>query len=186
MDRSATNRQLWALFCITKKDHRDMNLTVDQASELIAQAKASINAKREDAINIYNEALKAGQKALEACTPVPMIVGQHANVFNDHSPVTQTWNVPDGVCGFAWITIRLKDSKRRTFINQLKKAGLASSDINCFDRKVRFKKDDYYGGYTLWIREGDQSMQRKEAFAYAFANILSDHGIEAQVGSRMD
>ncbi len=35
MEKLATKRQLWALFCITKNDYRNANLTMSQASELI-------------------------------------------------------------------------------------------------------------------------------------------------------
>jgi len=35
MEKAATKRQLWALFCITKRDYRNDNLTMSQASELI-------------------------------------------------------------------------------------------------------------------------------------------------------
>lgn len=35
--RQATKRQLWALYCITKVDHRDKGLTMQQASDLIAK-----------------------------------------------------------------------------------------------------------------------------------------------------
>ena len=35
LNKEATKRQLWALYCITKKDYRNDGLTYDQASELI-------------------------------------------------------------------------------------------------------------------------------------------------------
>lgn len=34
-NRAATKKQLWALYCITKKDYRNENLTMQQASEMI-------------------------------------------------------------------------------------------------------------------------------------------------------
>ena len=33
----ATSRQLWALYCITKKDYRNENLTKEEASKLISE-----------------------------------------------------------------------------------------------------------------------------------------------------
>jgi len=37
---SATNRQTWAIFCMTKKDHRPFNLSLEKASEIIGKLKA--------------------------------------------------------------------------------------------------------------------------------------------------
>lgn len=39
MEEKATSRQLWALYCITKKDYRGDNLSKKEASELIASFK---------------------------------------------------------------------------------------------------------------------------------------------------
>jgi len=138
-----------------------------------------------DAIKIFDKAMQAGEDALKACTPIPMIVEQHENMADDHSPVSQAYHVPDGVCGFAWINIKLTNTPSRQFINALKKAELATADINSF-RDAPFKKSSYYGGYLYWVRQGNQSMQKKEAFAHAFAKVLINEGIEARTGSRMD
>lgn len=45
-DEPATKKQLWALFCMTKKDHRDEGLTKGQASELISKLMAEKNGKK--------------------------------------------------------------------------------------------------------------------------------------------
>jgi len=34
----ATKKQLWALFCITKKDYRDSDISFEEASRLIEEA----------------------------------------------------------------------------------------------------------------------------------------------------
>lgn len=40
-NKAATRKQLWALYCITKKDYRNENLTMQQASELIEKFNAA-------------------------------------------------------------------------------------------------------------------------------------------------
>lgn len=40
-NRAATKKQLWALYCITKKDYRNENLTMQQASEMIEKFNAA-------------------------------------------------------------------------------------------------------------------------------------------------
>lgn len=137
--------------------------------------------KKVNAIKILIQAEKDGWIAYKVMNPRPMGVVQHAEPFNDSSPVVNEWTVNEGVCGFAWINV----PGNSWFIRELKKTGFASADINCFDRKVVFKRDDYAGGYKYWVG-GGQSYERKCAFASAFSNVLSSYGIKNYTGSRLD
>lgn len=119
---------------------------------------------------IYNEAHQEGLNAANNIKPTPMLVTQHANPLDDNSPIVQAWNVPDGVCGFAWINIKPGNSK---FANFLKKNNLA-------------KTDGYYGGVSIWVHQFNQSYQKKSAYASAFANILNKHNIKAIPMDRLD
>jgi len=118
---------------------------------------------------LYHTAHLAGMDAVARMTVTPMVVCQHANVMNDASPVTQSWVVPDGPCGFAWIVVSPGNC---SFANWLKKNKLADKH--------------YYGGVAIWVGLFNQSMQKKEEYAYAFASVLVDAGINAYAGSRMD
>lgn len=118
---------------------------------------------------IYSEADAAGRKAAEAVVPVPMYVVQRADPLNDNSPVVKAYPpVMDGVCGFAWVTVRPGNSG---FAKYLKAKGAHKG---------------YYGGVELWVSGYNQSMTRKEAYAYAFADVCQKYGIKAYAGSRMD
>lgn len=118
---------------------------------------------------LHARAHQAGDAAAQAAVPAPMVVSQHASPLNDASPVTQAWFVSEGVCGFAWITIRPGNSP---FANWAKKhAGACKA---------------YYGGVEIWVGGYGQSMQRKEAYAYAYAEVIREAGIKAYAGSRMD
>ena len=120
--------------------------------------------------SLYDKARKAGLAAANACVPTPMVVGQAKGLFsNEIVPGTEEV-VMDGPCGFAWINVKPGNSK---FANWLKKNELA-------------RRDSYYGGVTIWVREFRQSMQLKEAYAYAFAKVLREAGIKAYASSRMD
>lgn len=125
--------------------------------------------KAQDWQKLYNEADAAGNEAVSKCNVVPMVVQQHANVMDDSSPVTQSWYVSDGVCGFAWVTVRPGNC---SFAKWLVKNNLARSA--------------YGGGVSIWISQFNQSMQKKECYADAFAKVLRDAGIKAYAGSRMD
>lgn len=119
---------------------------------------------------LYEMADKAGREAVEALTVVPMTVTRRANPFDSTSEVLQSWHVADGVCGFSWINVKPANGK---FAKYLLKLGIA-------------RKDSYYGGVCIWVSDYNQSMQRKEAYAHAFAKVLHDNGIKAYASSRMD
>jgi hypothetical protein len=124
-----------------------------------------------DVYEIYTKADDAGRKAVEALQVRPMVVTRRDNPMDDNSPVVQSWYVEDGVCGFAWVNIKPANSK---FAKFLLRNGLA-------------RKDSYYGGVTVWVSDYNQSMQKKEAYAHAFAKVIRECGIDkCYASSRMD
>jgi len=179
LEGDATPKQLFAIFCATKVDHRGKGLTRQEASDLLAVANASRpKVLDKTGVQIMAEALDAGKKALDACTPTPMVVTQHANMLDDNSPVVKAWHVPSGVCGFAQINIRMNTPQNKKFLGDLKKARLVG------EHKSWSKA--YNGGFMYWVSLGGQSMELKEAYAHAFAKVLTSYGITAYAQSRMD
>lgn len=108
---------------------------------------------------LWNDAYQAGVDAVAKANVQPMVVSGYG----------KSWYVADGVCGFAWVTVKPGNC---AFANWGKKKGLFSAA--------------YGGGVQYWVGEFDQSMQKKEAFAGAVASYLRDNGIKAYSGSRMD
>jgi hypothetical protein len=123
-------------------------------------------------VALHTKARIAGMQAADACTPTPMVVERHANQLDDSSPVVERYApVRGGVCGFAWVNIKPGNS---SFALYLVKNGIA-------------RKDSYYGGVSVWVSEFGQSMERKAAYAAAYAQVLRDAGIErVYAQSRMD
>lgn len=118
---------------------------------------------------IVDEAEAAGNAAAARCVPTPMIVGSPSTPFgNDIDPNKPTYFVADGVCGFAWVSF----AGNTSFGRWMKKTGKA--------------RDHYPKGLCVWVRDYNQSMQLKEAYAEAYAAVLRKHDIEAYAGSRMD
>ncbi len=121
--------------------------------------------------NLYLRAQEIGQLAGEALSPAPMVVVERQNPFDDSSPIIRQYAPePAGACGFAWVNIKPGNSR---FANWLKKNGLA-------------RKDSYYGGVSIWIRQHGQSYEKKIAHARALAEVLSEAGIKAYASGRLD
>lgn len=121
-----------------------------------AETRDNRNKEFEDLIA---RAEQAGMAAGNACVPTPMNVVSHANPLDDSSAVEKVYHVPEGVCGFAWINVNPGNCPLANWL-----------------KKNRGARKDYYGGVSVWIGEFGQSMTRKEAYADAYAKVLTDAG----------
>lgn len=119
---------------------------------------------------IYNEAHLAGITAGNNAKPIPMTVCSADPLTG--IPIAVIDVVADGVCGFAWVSMKANTPENRKFLTWAKKQNIMRK--SCM------------GGFTLWVSDYNQSMQRKEAYASAFARVLNAHGIKCYAESRMD
>lgn len=186
MVTQATPKMTFALFCATKMDVRNLGLTYEETSKLIGMSKDGRvqevieYLKKKGGVSkgevkpkvnwqeIYDKAHNAGMEAVSKLKVIPMVVTGHANPLDDNSEVTEKYFVPDGPCGFASI----KFAANTSFAKWAMKNKLADKS---YDR-----------GAYIWVHQFNQSMQKKEAYAYAFARVLNENGIKAYAESRMD
>lgn len=131
-----------------------------------ATLREKISAEKAERVNRYakyqeiiDKAYKAGIEAGKNARPIPMYV------IDQGIPIDR---IDDGACGFAWIAF----AGNTSFGKWAKKQGLARSH--------------YPAGLCVWVTEFGQSVDRKEAFAGAYAKVLKDNGIDAYSGSRLD
>lgn len=118
---------------------------------------------------LYAAADKAGQDAVKALSVKAMVVGSAKGIFSNEIDYSKpTYLIEDGACGFAWINLKGNSA----FGKWAKAAGKAAKD--------------YPSGLSIWVSAFNQSLQKKEAYAYAFAKVLQDNGVYAVAGSRMD
>ena len=130
------------------------------------------NATDQEFAGLLQTAHEAGLNAGYAKKPTPMVVSQHENMLDDNSPVKESWYVPQGVCGFAWVVTNEHGNGK--FVKYLKK--YTDKGDKC-----------YYGGfYVCWVREFGQSMEQKEAYADAYVTVLKEAGLDCYSDSRMD
>jgi hypothetical protein len=146
-------------------------ITYLQAAE-IKKAPPSVSFTTSQARKIFEEALAAGRAAGVAATPTPMVVGTPTTFLGDVIDHSQpTYYVPDGVCGFAWVVIRPGNS---SLARHAVKLGIGRSGGRSG------------GGVRIWIRDHDQSLERKNRHARAYADVLRAYGVMAYAESRMD
>jgi hypothetical protein len=124
---------------------------------------------------LYDRAHAAGQQAVQQAVSAkqiqPMTVGSATSFFTNEIDYSRpTYFVEDGPCGFAWVNVRPGNSR---FANWLKQ-----------NRHAR--RDEYYGGVSISIRDYDQSEQKKRIHATAFAEVLKQAGFNACAFSRLD
>lgn len=134
-----------------------------------------------DTMNSFSEICKkadvAGKAAVEKLKVTPMVMGSSAGLFSNEIDYSKpTYYVSDGVCGFAWCSVR-PANKGNTRLGKEERLVLEAAG---------FRKNDYEKTYQLWISDYNQSMQKKEAYADAYAKVLYENGINAYSGSRMD
>jgi hypothetical protein len=121
--------------------------------------------------DLYHKAHSAGMAALVTTVPTPMVVVE-ANWDGSEKQDGQRFFESDGMCGFAWIEVLPGNC---SFANWLKKAGKG--------------RKGYPSGVHIWVREGGQSIERKERYAQAFAEVLKAAnlpGVSVYPNSRLD
>ena len=123
-----------------------------------------------EVMELFDRAHHAGLRAGHESTPTPMVVGSPSTPFgSDIDYSKKTYFVEGGACGFAGVVIK---PARGKFVSYLKSIGIGNKH--------------YYGGYYVSVREFGQSLARKEAYAEAYAKVLSEEGMRCYVDSRMD
>jgi hypothetical protein len=122
--------------------------------------------------NLLGAAVNAGLEAVKALHVRAMVVYEADVLSGKAKEGGKQWYVADGVCGFAWVSVYgLRGKARARFLAR-------GFDAHSFGGDGR--------GIGLWISDFNQSMQKKEAFAAAYAAVLRNAGYKAYSGSRMD
>lgn len=126
---------------------------------------------------ICDKANAAGEAAVEKLQVVPMIVGQETGFMSGKIDYNKpTYYVEDGVCGFSWVDV-YPQHKGTTKLGKEERKVLES---------VGFQKSYESKRYYKWVSAYNQSMQKKEAYAQAYAMVLRENGVKAYHGSKLD
>ena len=121
-DEPATKKQLWALFCIYKKDFRNQGLTKGEAAEMISKAqeeKPYVKTKGKSLDKQICEHIETYlkpklDKKMEEAFGMQSVVGD-ADLEGNLVPGGKRYKFFGGGCGFAW----LKYDKRNKKIGEI-------------------------------------------------------------------
>lgn len=157
--RMKTSLHLWEKFCAE----------VTYVPEAKGKGSAP-RLSRSECEALHARAHAAGLEAGNSAVPTPMVPVERANPLDDTSPVVRQYApVLDGVCGFAWVNVRPGNSAY---------ARWASANLRALK--------GYTGGTDIWVRGFGQSYERKMAYAVAYAEVLTEAGLQAFADGRLD
>lgn len=127
----------------------------------MTQTKTTTKVSEDFIEYVVNRAHMAGIEAADIAVPKVF------HIVDSENKVLDT--LEDGLCGFAWVTIR---PNRGPLVAWLKKKGYGDAG--------------HAGGFVIWINRYNQSQTRKYAYAKAFAEVLNLKGFNAVAGTRLD
>lgn len=135
-DEPASSRQLWALFCIYKKDFRNQGLTKGEASELIKKGSSERTTQNKEALStnsikkdIIQNLKPKLDKQMAKAFGMQSVVGD-ADLEGNLIPGRKRYKFFGSGCGWAWV----KYDKRN------KKLGEVLDKYDDVYRKVFFEK----------------------------------------------
>jgi hypothetical protein len=188
MENTATPRQRWALYCITKKDYRNEILSKEEAAKLIQELgnpdykKASKVAKslsselldylKEHFDEMFGEAVKSLSLKSVIVEDTPKDSKQYAFIGFG--------------CGITYFDYR-KNNKKAEEINKAANQFHYNEIEKMFLSKFTTKERNYYKKIgcpleAIWAQ--DQNMQL--SYYYKVQDIAKSKGIEMKVVSRLD
>lgn len=188
-DEPASKKQLWALFCIYKKDFRNQGLTKGEASELIKKGASERPAKsagksldKQICEHIETYLKPKLDKEMNKAFGMQSVVGD-ADLEGNLIPGRKRYKFFGGGCGFAWI----KYDKRN------KKLGEIIDKYEDIYRNKYWEK--FAAEYMKKYKEKEmaavlsQDLNIKYTIQYAILNFAESIGInvgKAYVDGRLD
>ena len=191
MENTATPRQRWALYCITKKDYRNEILSKEEAAKLI-QELGNPNYKKASKVakSLSFELLSYLKEHFDE------MFGNAVKSLSLKSIVEDDDHVPEDKkkryafvgfgCGITYFKYR-KNNKKAEEINKAANEFQYNDIKKMFLKKFTAKERYYYEKIgcpleAIWSQ--DQNMQL--AYYYTVRNFAKSKGIEMEIISRLD
>ena len=189
IENTATPRQRWALFCITKKDYRNEILSKEEAARLIKEL-GTPDYKKKSNKTLSQELLDYLKEHFDEmfAEAVKSLSVKSILEDDDHVPADKKkrYAFIGFGCGITYFKYR-KNNKRAEEINKAQSKFRFGEIEKMFLSKFTAKERNYYKNIgcpveAIWIQ--DQNMQL--SYYYTVSEFAKSKGIEMKVISRLD
>ena len=189
IENTATPRQRWALFCITKKDYRNEILSKEDAARLIKEL-GTPDYKKKSNKTLSQELLDYLKEHFDEmfAEAVKSLSVKSILEDDDHVPADKKkrYAFIGFGCGITYFKYR-KNNKRAEEINKAQSKFRFGEIEKMFLSKFTAKERNYYKNIgcpleAIWIQ--DQNMQL--SYFYTVSEFAKSKGIEMKVISRLD
>lgn len=193
-EEKATDRQRWALYCATKKDYRNVDISKEEASKLLAElnekrdkkinkpVKAQISLK-EELIQYLNSNISKIVEAAKDSLKIESVVMNDTRFVKDDG---KRYAFVGFGCAFVWIEFdkRSKKAKEIYEIARQIRYGYAATFEKQFDKEVV----EYYKNIGCPLQalfQQDENIQN--AYFWIITEFMKYKGVKnAYVMSRLD
>lgn len=193
----ATKRQLWALYCATHKDYRNMNLSKEEASNIIQELSKNYVKKNKSAAGKSAKSVKATNVSLSD-ELIQYITDNFDTVFSQaykslkyRSSVVDSINNKEyafvGVgCGITYLEFR-KNNKKAQEINETANRFHMDGAMKMFLNKFNKTEYEYFKNIgnpleALWSQ--DQGMQ--QSYYHMVVEFAKSKGVKMVMKSFLD
>ena len=189
IENTATPRQRWALFCITKKDYRNEILSKEEAARLIKEL-GTPDYKKKSNKTLSQELLDYLKEHFDEmfAEAVKSLSVKSILEDDDHVPENKKrrWAMVGVGCGITYFKYR-KNNKRAEEINKAQSKFRFGEIKKMFLKKFTAAERKYYENIgcpleAIW--QQDQNMQL--SYFYTVSEFAKSKGIEMKVISRLD
>ena len=189
IENTATPRQRWALFCITKKDYRNEILSKEEAARLIKEL-GTPDYKKKSNKTLSQELLDYLKEHFDEmfAEAVKSLSVKSILEDDDHVPADKKkrYAFIGFGCGITYFKYR-KNNKRAEEINKAQSKFRFGEIEKMFLSKFTATERNYYKNIgcpleAIWIQ--DQNMQL--SYYYTVSEFAKSKGIEMKVISRLD
>ena len=189
IENTATPRQRWALFCITKKDYRNEILSKEEAARLIKEL-GTPDYKKKSNKTLSQELLDYLKEHFDEmfAEAVKSLSVKSILEDDDHVPENKKrrWAMVGVGCGITYFKYR-KNNKRAEEINKAQSKFRFGEIEKMYLSKFTAKERNDYKNIgcpleAIWIQ--DQNMQL--SYFYTVSESAKSKGIEMKVISRLD
>lgn len=188
MENTATPRQRWALYCITKKDYRNVELSKEEAARLIKEL-GDPNYKKKSRKSLSEELLDYLKEHFDEIYEEAAKSLKLKSIVTEDKPKEQnpkSYAFIGFGCAITYFKYR-KNNKRAEEINKAQSKFRFGEIEKMFLSKFTAKERNYYKNIgcpleAIWTQ--DQNMQL--SYYYTVREFAKSKGIEMKVVSRLD